>query len=60
MVFRAKVTNMVEFVTQANGTKGCYLVYDKKDTYVEVKDEDFADFIEEVNNLLGEITKEKE
>lgn len=60
MYYRAKVTNIVEFVVQANGTKDYHLVTDRKDTYIEVPNEDFADFIEEVNNLLGEITKEKE
>lgn len=51
MVYRAKITKIMSWVVSNYNTEVINFVRDKKDWYIEVKDEDEAELLENINQL---------
>lgn len=61
MKYRAKMTRIQSTIENYYNIKGCTLIQDSKDTYIEVDTESEAEVIEELNRLEEQrIKKEKE
>ena len=51
MVYRAKITKIQSWVEDRYSVTAYTFVRDKKDVYIEVKDEDEAELLENMNRL---------
>ena len=51
MVYRAKITKIQSWVENHYNINAYTMVRDAKDVYIEVKDEDEAELLEEMNRL---------
>ena len=59
MVYRAKITKIQSWVEDYYSMNAYKFVRDKKDVYIEVKDEDEAELLEEINRLEEQQVKLK-
>lgn len=57
MMYRAKITKIQSWVENHYNTNVYTLVCDAKDIYIEVKDEDEAEHLEEMNKKQEELLK---
>lgn len=51
MVYRAKITRIWSTIESLYNVKNYTIVYDNKDAYIEVDNEDEAELIEQLNKL---------
>lgn len=57
MMYRAKITNIQSWIEDHYNTNLYHLVKDAKDVYIEVRDEDEAEHLEQMNKKQDELLK---